>query len=368
MDSVSPALGGVNSRRSESSPFLKSQQSRFPSLRDWFFPRTKRGIPTTPPARRREGSARPVVSPSKNKMPSSFPDSPNSILPLSPASKKPLDDIDSSSDRRGPQHSLHPSISTPLSRLESLGTLGQGNFGRVTLEYNPTDDRFYALKAVSKGFLQNKRLEKLIFRERDIALAVNSDFIIRCFATYNSGKFLYFLFEPALGGELFALYRKNPGFQGDLAKARFCVASCALALSYLHQRGILYRDLKLENVLVDGRGRCKISDMGLAKRVGTSRPPGGPPIGSGGRTIALTFCGTPEYYCPEVLRARDEDRGGQVVVAADASFGVDWWTLGRGTSPADGRTGGRGVGTRRKSSGSSGSSRDEAEQLKERVF
>ena len=144
-------------------------------------------------------------------------------------------------------------------------------------------------------------MEKSVNNEKKILMLCNSEFIVRCFATYNTQESLYFLLEPCLGGELYATYHKHR-FHGSGTKARFYVASTTFALVHLHERQVLYRDLKPENLILDKDGRCKLTDMGLAKQTAVK---------------TYTTCGTPDYFAPEVIN--------QHLGQTEA---VDWWTVG----------------------------------------
>ena len=119
-------------------------------------------------------------------------------------------------------------------------------------------------------------------------------------ATFKDDQHLFLLLEPALGGELYATYHKYR-FHGDVKKAKYYSGTVVYCFDHLRQRNILYRDLKPENLLLDDKGHCKITDMGLAKVV----------IGK-----TYTTCGTPDYFAPEVIQQTGMGKG------------VDWWTLG----------------------------------------
>jgi len=187
-----------------------------------------------------------------------------------------------------------------MSDLKRLGLLGCGGFGAVTLEQHKTTGQTYALKMLSKGFIVKTKMQASVKREKEILAMCDSDFVIKLSATFKDDQHLYFLLEPALGGELYATYHKYR-FHGDVKKAKYYSASVVFCFDHLHQRNILYRDLKPENLLLDDKGNCKITDMGLAKVV----------IGK-----TYTTCGTPDYFAPEVIQQTGMGKG------------VDWWTLG----------------------------------------
>jgi len=184
--------------------------------------------------------------------------------------------------------------------LQRLGLLGCGGFGVVELHEHKVTGETYALKCISKGFIQKCGLQNSVMNEKNILLMTNSPFVIKLFETYSGSQTLYFLLEPALGGELYATYHKK-GFHGSEVHARYYTAGVVLAFEHLHERRILYRDLKPENVLLSSSGHPKLTDMGLAKFV----------IGT-----TFTTCGTPDYFAPELIRSQAYTRA------------VDWWTLG----------------------------------------
>lgn len=185
-------------------------------------------------------------------------------------------------------------------RLEELvwvATLGVGGFGRVELvTAGPTNTPF-ALKKLKKNEIKDVKQQQHILNEKEIMLECRSPFIVKMYQTFNCPKYLYMLMEPCLGGELWTLLRNSRRFTDQTAA--FYVACVILALDYLHTRGVIYRDLKPENLLLDSSGYVKLTDFGFAKQlVGEER--------------AWTFCGTPEYVSPEIITNKSHDQRADV--------------------------------------------------------
>ncbi|CAH8874379.1 unnamed protein product [Trichobilharzia szidati] len=189
-----------------------------------------------------------------------------------------------------------------LTDFTVVSTIGIGGFGRVQLVYLNKDKRqCFALKRLKKHYIVETKQQEHVLNEKNILTEANHDFIVKLYRTYRDNRYLYLLLEVCLGGELWTLLRNSTSF--DDSTARFYSACVVEALNYLHRKGIVYRDLKPENLLLDSQGFCKMTDFGFAKR-----------IGYGNKT--WTFCGTPEYVAPEVILNKGHD------------FAVDFWALG----------------------------------------
>merc|ERR1719163_2513938 len=102
-------------------------------------------------------------------------------------------------------------------------------------------------------------LQNSVSNEKNILMMTNSPFIIKLYATYNGSQSLYFLMEVALGGELYATYARK-SFHGSEKHAKFYIAGVVFAFEHLHERHIIYRDLKPENVLLNSEGHVKLTD------------------------------------------------------------------------------------------------------------
>uniref|UniRef100_A0A8C5ECD9 Protein kinase domain-containing protein n=1 Tax=Gouania willdenowi TaxID=441366 RepID=A0A8C5ECD9_GOUWI len=163
------------------------------------------------------------------------------------------------------------------------------------------EDTTFALKCIKKSHIVENRQQEHVYSEKSILQQTNSMFIIRFFRTFRDSRFVYILLEVCLGGELWTVLR-DMGFFDD-ATARFCTGCVLEAFEYLHTMGVVYRDLKPENLLLDGNGYVKMADFGFAKKIGLGRK-------------TWTFCGTPEYVAPEVILNKGHD------------FGADCWSLG----------------------------------------
>ncbi|KUI59540.1 cAMP-dependent protein kinase type 2 [Cytospora mali] len=186
-----------------------------------------------------------------------------------------------------------------LADFEILRTLGTGSFGRVHLVQSRHNQRFYAVKVLKKAQVVKMKQVEHTNDERRMLGEVKHPFLITLWGTFHDSKNLYMVMDFVEGGELFSLLRKSGRFPNPVAK--FYAAEVTLALEYLHEKNIIYRDLKPENLLLDRHGHLKITDFGFAKRVPDK---------------TWTLCGTPDYLAPEVVSNKGYNKS------------VDWWSLG----------------------------------------
>ncbi|KGL84991.1 cGMP-dependent protein kinase 2, partial [Tinamus guttatus] len=190
---------------------------------------------------------------------------------------------------------------SPFQNLEVVTTLGVGGFGRVELVKVKNENVAFAMKCIKKKHVVDTKQQEHVYSEKKILEEICSPFIVKLYRTFKDSKYVYMLLEACLGGELWSLLRDRGSF--DESTTKFCVGCVTEAFDYLHHIGIIYRDLKPENLILDAEGYIKLVDFGFAKK-----------IGSGQKT--WTFCGTPEYVAPEVILSKGHD------------FSVDFWSLG----------------------------------------
>merc|ERR1711874_428920 len=179
-----------------------------------------------------------------------------------------------------------------LEDLTWVATLGVGGFGRVELVTAGGNKIPFALKKMKKNEIQDQKQRQHILNEKSVMKSCVSPFIVQLYQTYQDSKYLYMLMEPCLGGELWTILRNSKRFTDSTA--RFYVACVILAFEYLHDKGIIYRDLKPENLLVDSSGYIKLTDFGFSRKLNNGEQ-------------AWTFCGTPEYVAPEIITNKSHD-------------------------------------------------------------
>lgn len=186
--------------------------------------------------------------------------------------------------------------------FEFLKVLGKGTFGKVILCREKATSELFAIKILKKSVIIAKDEVAHTLTENRVLQKSSHPFLTHLTYSFQTTDQLCFVMEYVNGGELFYHLSKVRVFTED--RTRFYGAEIISALGYLHENNIVYRDLKLENLLLDKDGHIKIADFGLCKEE----------MYFGAST--KTFCGTPEYLAPEVLEDNDYGRA------------VDWWGTG----------------------------------------
>ncbi|XP_043245666.1 serine/threonine-protein kinase N2-like isoform X3 [Amphibalanus amphitrite] len=191
-----------------------------------------------------------------------------------------------------------------LDNFRMIAVLGRGHFGKVILTQYRNTGEYYAIKALKKAdIISRDEVESLLAEKRifEVANSVRHPFLVNLFSCFQTESHVCFVMEYAAGGDLMMHIHSDVFTE---PRAVFYAACVVLGLQYLHENKIIYRDLKLDNLLLDTDGYVKIADFGLCKEG----------MGYGDRTG--TFCGTPEFLAPEVLTEQTYTRA------------VDWWGLG----------------------------------------
>lgn len=200
----------------------------------------------------------------------------------------------------------------------TLKCLGKGTYGTVHLVKQKATGRLFAQKQFRKASLTvHKKLIEQTKTERSILESVNRHpFIVNLYYAFQDCEKLYLILEYAQGGELFHHLELEKFFSEDVAA--FYMAELILALDHLHNTvGVIYRDLKPENCMLDTEGHLLLTDFGLSK-VGVDDP-----STPGGSRCNSTGIGTIEYMAPEVIKGSD-------ISATGPGYGkaCDWWSLG----------------------------------------
>ena len=185
----------------------------------------------------------------------------------------------------------------------------------------------YAMKVLKKSEVIKRHQVEHTMTERMIMANIVHPFTLALRYAFQTTDKLYMVTDYCQGGELFFHLKKLRRFTEGLSlmnsiwlliflvlgMMRFYSAQVSLALAFLHENFIIYRDLKPENVLLDSNGNVKLTDFGLSKKVSSFS------LGTM-ESATATFCGTPEYLSPEMILHRRHGTG----------YGkeVDWWSLG----------------------------------------
>jgi len=183
-----------------------------------------------------------------------------------------------------------------------LRVVGKGSFGKVLQVRKKNTTEIYAMKILKKEHIYKRNQVEHTKTERRVLERITHPFIINLHFACQTDKKLYLVLEYCPGGELFFHLGRARRFTEQ--RARFYAAEILLAIEYLHNLDIIYRDLKPENILLDSEGHVKLTDFGLSKEHISDNKG------------ANSFCGTPEYLAPEILKRSGHGKA------------ADWWSLG----------------------------------------
>jgi len=188
-----------------------------------------------------------------------------------------------------------------LKDFKILKVLGRGTFGKVCLVQYKLTKEYYAMKIMKKNVLLEHNQVRSTLLEKNILQNLNYPFLVGMVFCFQTQERIYFVMNFIRGGELFQHLYNSKYFYEE--KTKFYAGIIGLALEYLHTHGIVYRDIKPDNILMDEDGYLKLADFGMAKILKNKEK-------------AFSFCGTPEYFAPEIITREGHNKS------------ADWWSYG----------------------------------------
>jgi len=169
-----------------------------------------------------------------------------------------------------------------IDHFNILSEIGHGSYGIVYLAQEQSSNKLYAIKAYSK-----EKGQKHAIHEIDIMINLRHPFLIHLKYYFETESTIYLVLNYASGGDLLEYLKTNPNLL--ITDIRLYMGELILGIEELHRRGIIMRDLKLENILINEDGHLIITDFGLSKQMHKKK-------------LTRTFCGTPEYLAPEIIQ------------------------------------------------------------------
>lgn len=193
-----------------------------------------------------------------------------------------------------------PVTTTDFYRIGKM--LGRGAFGKVNLAMHKLVRKLVAIKSLNKECLTDEVQKQKLMKEVSLLLKLRHNHVVKIYETIETEKHIIIVMELCAGGDLLNYVRKRRRLKEPYAKVIF--KQIIDGLCYIHSKFIAHRDIKLDNILLDGKGNVKIADFGVSKQC------------QKGQQRMTEQCGTPAYIAPEILK----DKG--------YTFSVDLWSAG----------------------------------------